>query len=314
MYQRLQATFEKADAQTKADIQNTISRVCSTYYETLRQQEIVQAYQNTLELYKSRLRLAEARLQNGLASKSDVLLTKVDINTQRSLIIRQQSNIDNAKVALNIALNQDPNTPFKIPVDERKPQADTNAKFVENAPQLLVTEKNIGIAKRQYKETNAAFMPILSANAGYNFTKQKSEAGQLLSNKSYGPTSGLTLTWSLFDGMNKNRLSKDARLLVDVSKLLHEENRRNQQLTFQLALIKYKSAVQVFQLETESYGMAKESNEIAKERYEGGRINLFEYKETQKALEDSKIRLANARFDALIAEVELKRLNGELVK
>lgn len=314
MYQRLNYTFERADAQTKTDIQNTVAKVSTAYYETMRQQEIVNAYQNTLDLFTSRLKLAEAKVQNGLASKSDVLLTKVDINTQRSLLIRQQSAINNAKIALNIALNQDPKTPVIIPVENRKPTTDTTTTFSDKSPANLVTEKSIGIAQRQYKETNAAFMPILSANAGYNFTKQRSEAGQLLSNRAYGPTAGLTLSWSLFDGFNKNRISRNAQIQVDISKILHEDNKRNQQLAFEQALEKYKASFKIFELETDSYSMAKESNEIAKERYESGRINLFEYKETQKALEDSKIRLANARFDALIAEIELKRINGELIK
>jgi outer membrane protein len=312
MYQRLRETYDRADAQTKVDIQNAVSRVCSSYYEALRQQEILQAFQNTLEIYQSRLQLAETRVQVGMASKSDVLLTKVDINTQRSLLIRQKNNVENTKLALNNALNQDPNTPLSIPSGSPIPQTDTNVVFSDLAPQLLVTQKSIGIAQRQYKETNAAYLPILSANAGYNYTQQRSEAGQLLSNKSFGPTSGITLSWFLFEGMNKNRLGKNALLQVDISRMLHEENKRNQLLAFQQAHTRYKSALQILHIETESYGMAKESNEIAKLRYQEGRMNIFEYRETQRALEEANIRMANARYDALIAETELKRLNGEV--
>ena len=112
--------------------------------------------------------------------------------------------------------------------------------------------------------------------------------------------------------MNKNRLGKNALLQVDISRMLHEENKRNQLLAFQQASTRYKSALQILHIETESYGMAKESNEIAKLRYQEGRMNIFEYRETQRALEEANIRMANARYDALIAETELKRLNGEV--
>jgi outer membrane protein TolC len=55
-----------------------------------------------------------------------------------------------------------------------------------------------------------------------------------------------------------------------------------------------------------------ESTNIAKERFRNGQINLFEFKDTQLVLEDCKVRVANARFEALSSEAELKRLNSEI--
>ena len=314
MYSRLQATYDKASTQTKVEMENAVANVSKAYFELVRQQEIALAYQNNLVLYQDRLRLAEARQQSGLASKSDVLLTKVDINSQRSVLIRQQTNVENARIAVNRVLSRDANVALDVSTEERKPSTDTSLTYSGKATSLLVSEKDITIASKQYSENNSVYLPRLSFTTAYNFSQQKSQAGQLLLNRSAGLNAGFVLNWSLFDGFNKNRQRDIGRLRIDISRLLHEENKRTQLAAYQTALVQYRNAIKILALETESYSLAKESNDIAKERYQGGNINLFEYKETQKSLEDTKVRLANARFDALSAEVELKRLNGELVK
>lgn len=314
MYSRLQATYDKASTQTKVEMENAVTNVSKAYFELVRQQEITLAYQNNLVLYQDRLRLAEARQQSGLASKSDVLLTKVDINSQRSVLIQQQTNVENARIAVNQILSRDANAAFNVSTEERKPNTDTSLAYSGKATSLLTSEKDITIASKQYNEGNSVYLPRLSFTTAYNFTQQQSQAGQLLLNRNAGLNAGLVLNWSLFDGFNKNRQRDIGRLRIDVSRLLHEENKRVQLAAYQTALVQYRNAIKILALETESYSLAQESNDITKERYQAGSLNLFEYKETQKALEDTKVRLANSRFDALSAEVELKRLNGELVK
>lgn len=314
LYERLKVTYERADAATKVQIENTVSDVSQRYLEIVRQVEIAQAYQNNLNLYLERLRLAEARHINGLVSKSDVLITKVDINTQKALLITQSTNVANARVALNNVLNREPSSPFVVDSNAKQPVTDTSIQYNQKATSLLTTEKDVVIAERLYKETNANYYPLLNLVATYNFNRVQSEAGQVLLNQTNGPNIGFTFTWNLFDGFNRGRIRSASLLNVDASRILHQENIRTQKAAFQSSLNLYKNSVRILQLEVESYDLAKESNDIAHERYKSGSINLFEYKETQRALEDSKVRLANARFNALSAEVELRRLNGELVR
>lgn len=313
-YRRLSDTYEQATAQTKVEMENTVSNISRSYYEILRQQEIVQAYQENLALYRDRLRLAEARWTSGLAPKSDVLLTKVDINSQLSLLITQQTAVRNAHIDLNRFLNRDANTSFTVTTEEKRAQLDTNTAYSGKTTTLTVTQKGVDIASDQYRENNSVYFPVLGVGAAYNFVQTQSTGGQVRFNQTVGPNVGFTLSWNLFDGFNKNRVSELGLLNMDVNKYLHADNQRVQQAAYLSALMDYRNALQIFDLQNESYNLAKESNSIARERYELGRINLFEYKETQLMVATTKIRLANARYDALNAEVELKRLNGELVK
>ena len=313
-YSRLKETYAKADAQTKADIESIIGNISSAYFELVRQQEIATAYTNNLQLYQERLRLAEARQANGLGSKGDVLLTKVDINTQRSTLLRQQIIVENAKVSLNQWMAREIKTPIIISKRETKPLIDSTITFSGKSSALLVSEKDISIFTEQYKENNASYLPKLTLLAGYNYTRNQSQAGLTLLNRSVGPTVGLNLTWNIFDGFNKNRLRSAGLMRIDIAKYLHEENKLAQYAAFEKAMTQFKIAARILALETESYSLALESNELAKQRYQAGSINLFEYKETQLALEASKVRLANARFESLATETELNRLNGALIK
>ena len=314
MYSRLKFLYVQADAQTKVDIENTIGNVTNAYFELVRQKEIEEAYISNLNLYQERLRLAEARQTSGLTSKSDVLLTRVDINTQRSILLRQQILIENASVNLNQVLNRDVKTQVKVSKNEARPVIDTNVIFSGRSNALTVTESDINIADKQLREINSDFFPKLNLIAAYNYTRNQSQAGLTLLNRSTGPSIGLGFSWNIFDGFNKNRVRNAGLLRIDIARYLHEENKLTQYAAYQKAMVQYKTAVKILTLEQESFALARESNEIAKQRYQAGSINLFEYKDTQLALEASKVRLANARFDTMATETEINRLNGQLIK
>ena len=60
--------------------------------------------------------------------------------------------------------------------------------------------------------------------------------------------------------------------------------------------------------------LAKENVFIASERFRLGISTLLELRETQRSLEDAYTRLIAARFNTKVAETDLLRLRGDLVK
>ena len=71
---------------------------------------------------------------------------------------------------------------------------------------------------------------------------------------------------------------------------------------------------QVVDLELQNLADAKEVQIVSLERYRVGKSNLLETIETQKNLEDAQIRYVNALYAIKIAETELLRTSGSLVK
>ena len=70
----------------------------------------------------------------------------------------------------------------------------------------------------------------------------------------------------------------------------------------------------MLQLEEENILLAKENVFIAVERLRLGISTYLELRETQKSLENAYNRLIAARYNTKVAETELLRLKGGLLK
>jgi outer membrane protein TolC len=76
----------------------------------------------------------------------------------------------------------------------------------------------------------------------------------------------------------------------------------------------YQFQVSALQLEQENIELAKENVAIALERFKLGVSTYLELREAQKSLEDAYDRLIAARYNTKLAETELLRLKGDLVR
>jgi outer membrane protein TolC len=67
-------------------------------------------------------------------------------------------------------------------------------------------------------------------------------------------------------------------------------------------------------LEEENILLVRENLFIASERYRLGISTFLEMREAERSLEDANTRLIQARYNTKIAEIELLRLRGDLVR
>ena len=68
------------------------------------------------------------------------------------------------------------------------------------------------------------------------------------------------------------------------------------------------------ELELQNLKDARELVNVSLERYKIGKANFLETIETQKNLEETQTRYINALYAVKIAETELLKVNGSLVK
>ena len=71
---------------------------------------------------------------------------------------------------------------------------------------------------------------------------------------------------------------------------------------------------EILELEKQNLSDSKEVLSISMERYKVGKANLLETIETQKNLEDAQVRYIEALFAIKMAETDLLKANGSLIK
>jgi outer membrane protein TolC len=78
--------------------------------------------------------------------------------------------------------------------------------------------------------------------------------------------------------------------------------------------VNYDNAKKILLVEEENIFFAKENVSIALETFKRGATTYVELRTAQQSLAEAYTRLINGRYLAKVAEIELLRLNGSLLK
>jgi outer membrane protein TolC len=319
---KLREMTELGDLTIKNTVLNTISNVITAYYEIVRLKQQLRAIEEQMGINEERVIQAEKKLSVGLSAKPELLQAKTDLNAQKAARLNQMNLIAQSKEILNewmaVAPGTDYNVTDSIPLNTSLIAGDIFAGAETSNPEILLTNKQISIAEYSLKERKADRFPTVHFNAAYNFNRTNNHTVlntfTPLLNRNRGFNYGFSTSIPLFNGYNVKRQIKEAGIEVEYRKLLKDYTVARIRADISRAYKNYELQKQTLQLEEENILLAKENVAIAMERYKLGLSTSLELRETQKSLEESFTRLINARYNTKIAETDLLRLSGLLLK
>jgi outer membrane protein TolC len=306
----------------KNQVIDIVAQVLNTYYNIVRQKQQLKAVEEQMQLNRERLRLAEIKLEVGLGIKPDVLQAKLDLNAQISTQLRQQTLITQLKGELNRLMAVDKGINYEvldsIPIDTTLTLVEIKNNIAETSPGLVFTKKNIDIANITLRERRAERLPTVSFNSAYNFsqTNNNTVINQFspLYNQNKGFNYGLSTSIPIFNNYTSKRNIKQAQADIDFRRLTYENQISLLNTSIENYYRTYELQKKQLFLEETNISLAKENVFIAYERYKQGVTTFLELREAQKSLEDAYNRLIAARYETKLAEIELLRLKGDLVK
>lgn len=309
---------EEGALNLKIEIENTIVKITTSYFDVVRQQQLIKAAKDAIKIHRQRLKAARLRFDIGSISKMDLLLAKVDLNAQKSVLLKLKNELNNAKVTLNQLLGKDLDSDFiakdKIVVNYKPIYKDIRLRVIDNNYQLLSAKNTVKLSASSLRQKNSLRLPNVDVNATYNFGQIKNQVGVVLLNKYTGLNLGLSASWVIFDGFKNNREVKTSKFMVEQSKLKFEQVTSEVEASLLKAFKSYLNLLEILKLEEENIGVAKESVNYALKRFKIGSTNTIDLMTAQQKYEDAFSRLIDARYNAKLAETELKRLEGTLVK
>lgn len=315
---RLGLNEQLSAIELKQQMENTVYDIVSAYYTVVKTNELIKAAKQNLSIYEERKKIAKLRLEIGSDSKVDVLLSQSNENKAKSAIIQLELQLLNAKTRLNNLLNKPVDTEFETAdtiVVNYDPNLDELKKNVSKSnSSILMSKQSELINQQSIKEARAANLPYVQLNGAYNFTRAQSQAGIVFLNRQAGLNAGVTAGWLLFNGTKNSKLVKERNILYLNQKYATE------QLLLQIdgqVFNSYKTYVlnkSIVDLERQNLQDSKEVLNVSIERYKIGKANLLETIETQKNLEDAQVRYIEALYTIKMAETDLLRANGSLVK
>ncbi|HEY0355519.1 MAG TPA: TolC family protein [Flavisolibacter sp.] len=320
---RLGEMVELGELQIKNQVIATVADVMLTYYDVVRQEQQLRAIEEQIELSSERLKLAQYRFDIGVGVKPDLLQAQIDLNAQKSAALTQQTNINKLKEQLNQLL--------VLPVGNDYSIADTSIVFNPDLtldsinsvvratnPELLIAQKNRDIAELDLRLRRAERFPTVEFNSAYNFNRTDNKSVinpfQPLFSQNRGFNYGFTANIPIFNGYNNRRLIKAAELNIQAQQLLYDRSLALINTSISNAYRDYDLYKRTLLLEEENIKLVRENIFIARERYRLGISTFIEMREAQQSLADAMNRLIQARYNVKVAEIELMRLRGDLVK
>lgn len=320
---RLSDMVELGELRIKNQVIATVADVMLLYYDIIRQEQQLKSIEEQIQLSEERLTLAQYKFDIGTGAKPDMLQAQIDLNSQRSQHLTQQTNINKLKEQLNQLLVLPVRNDFEI--------ADTSIVFdpfisldsvnivaSESNPELQIARKNLEIAELDIRLRKAERYPVLEFNSAYNFSRTDNKSVinpfQPLFNQNKGFNYGFTATIPIFNGLNNKRLIKAAELNYQYQELLFDRSQAMVNTSISNAYRDYDLYKRTLELEEENIVLVRENLFIARERYRLGISTFLEMREAQQSLADAMTRLIEARFNTKAAEIELMRLKGDLVR
>jgi outer membrane protein len=307
----------------KNQIGNTVSAVINNYYNVVQSKQQLKAVEEQMTISEERVKLADKKLSVGLGSKPELLQAKVDLNAYKAAQLQQRTLI----VQLTESLNQVMGQPIKstnyvvadsIPLNLELQYGVLSENLVETNPFLQALRKNIDVANLTVKERKGERWPVLTFNSAYNYSRLNNKAVvnpfTPLFSQNNGFNYGFGASIPILNNFIVKRNLRIAQIDVRYQQLSYDNQRSIIDVDLSNTFKDYEYQKQALVLEEENINLARENVNIAFARFRQGVASYIELREAQISLATASNRLIAARYNTKLAETELLRLKGDLVR
>lgn len=312
---RLAQLQNKSREQLVSQVQNILSNVMIGYYDIVRQQNYIKTINLSIDASNRQLDIVKIRQSVGLANNADLYQAQIDLNTLQQAKLAQELIIDQAKTELLRLLTLKSDSVIFIEdtiIVDKNVALQTVLDGLNKNADITAADYQIKINEQIVKETSALRYPSIRATTGYNFSRNKAAAGQLLLNQNYGPTVGMSVGIPIYNGSIYRRQKGVAQIDVHNADLQKQVLIRDYSALAVKQYQTYTNTINQLNSAVANYNLSAKLLELALFRFQLRQATFLEVKNAQKSFEESGFRLVNLNFAAKAAEIELKRLANRL--
>lgn len=314
--EQLNILQKQGEAELKLAILTKISEVYLNYFDLVQQQQQLAAIDTAIVISQERVTTAQNRFSIGKASKLEVLNAQVDLNTDKSLQLKQLETLKNAKIRLNEILARDVQTEFvvanEISVDEQLKYDELKSAAESQNPQLQAQMLTKNSAEQQLKQVKAGRYPTVRITSGYNFTRSEASLGFITQSSNRGFAYGFNASMPIFNGNLQNRNERIAKVQLENANVALEQQKRSLESQLNAAFASYTTNLELTKVEAQNLKIAEQNLDITMAKFKIGTITPIEFRTAQQNFLEAKVRYSNALYLTKIHEITLKELAGSL--
>ncbi|MDX2196285.1 MAG: TolC family protein [Cytophagales bacterium] len=295
-------------------INNTCAQVINQYTLIITQTQYLDALKTIKELSEKKIDLVKTKKSIGMASEADILQATLDLNTSSQNYSTQQMTVKQHTIDLFTLLQWKDFA--KLPALNDSITIDTTLtlekvdEYIKSNPQMQYAEQQVVINQQIVKELGAQRLPSLRLNAGVNVTNISNEAGILLVQQAVGPSVGASLNIPIYYGKSMTNQRKTAELSTENAVLQRQNLAISLQSGAQKTYEAYRNALSQMTGQLQTVTLANKLYKLMYQKYELNQATFVDIKTAQSTYESALFRYYLIRYQAKIAETELKRLSG----
>jgi outer membrane protein len=281
------------------------------FYTALANADLVRVAQANVDRAKEEVQIAVNRFQAGAATRSDTLTAVVDLGNARLAFLQAQANLATAQanLARQIGVN---GSARAVPDSTVPPLPDTTSLrgvAAKTAPVVTQAEAQARAAGADVWNARSQYWPSLSV--GYSTTSTSTDSPQLpVFSSPESHAWRFALTWTLFDGLQRERTQVSASTARDLANAQAADTRRqvDAQLTQYLAAV-FTAYAQI-DISAANVAAATEARRVQQERYRLGAATLLDLLTAEADLTQAEVLQVQARYNYLNARAQLEALVG----
>ncbi len=318
-YKRLKEAYQLSELQARETIENTITQLLSVYFEVAQNTENLQTLTKVLDISKERLIRANYQFEFGQNNKLGVLNAEVDINNDSINIITAKQRLISSKRDLNLVMGNALKTEFSIDTTVvfllQLNKEILLSKLKTNNVNLLQIDKNINISTYDIKANKSTYLPTLglSGSYGWNESSNDNPLAFTIQNTNTGFSTGLNLTWNLFDGGSSMTRIKNAKINLENQELQKNEISLTIERDFNNAWDDYQNKLNIYRIQESNIITSKNNFDRTNEQFKIGRATSIEFRQAQINLLNAQLSENRAKYQAKTAEILVLQISGELL-
>ena len=260
-------------------IDTVIALVRQQFYQVLLNRALIGVQEESVSLLESQLRDQQNRFEAGTVPRFNVLQAQVALSNQYPELISARNNyqISQLQLAKTIGLDFDPNRGDGAPLEavgelrqEARPMALARAIEVakERRPLLKREKANVLASNQQVNIARSNFLPQVNATASLD--ARSNAISENIGDARTGYVVGASGTWNIWDwGQNLGRL-KQARAVLEQSKITLDDAGRQVELEVQQAYSNLQQGAELIRSQQQNVGQAQEALRLASARLGAG--------------------------------------------
>ncbi|PWD99440.1 TolC family protein [Marinilabilia rubra] len=304
------------DEKTEIEIRDAVAKA---YFLVLSARENLEAFEENLQVNQATLNETEKLYENGFRESLDVSQIKLMVREAEKQIVEVKRNEEVAMAVLRFSMGLEEDQPIVLKEEIKGLSNDAKAeeaKQKEWMPQehidFRIADTNTESEKLQLKNIRAQYLPQI--NAFYNYQKTGfGDEWNIFEDEWYKSQSvGLSVSIPIFSSGMRHAQAQQQKIAWQKSINVRKMTLRNIKTQSLTALTEYNSAIDQYDIATESKELAKDIYDKTRIKFSNGIAGSFELTQQQGQYIQAQISHVQAALQLLNSRINYLKAIGKL--